>query len=402
MKMEKECSSCLNVEVFDTLLQKPIRIASNGRCNQCQNWETDSKAFYEYRKAAKEQLPKIFEKVKNENHEYDALVCLSGGKDSSAALILAQEKYHLKTLAFTADKGTFYKGVKQSIDELTDRLGVDHVFVKAPKPLMNRVFRFGISTLSTGGIQCKLCGGLAHVPIQSRVLLKYDIPIVITGLDLWEIYGGYTIEVNRKNKLINPFLYTFPSLKARWNNYQGTIGDCLAFLERFSKGNELLTLKEEFMQLVTELITRYGLSPEELEALGNLDFYDIGLPAIEISSKKQQLHLLEEHGWTPPKDMFTGELVGTDCRIGGVVNAITSYKQKRKMWSYRIRTGLVTKEEAIEEITKESPNIDRICQTLREIGIDRLENRLIGGWGNKRFGDLYDSEVINLVNAQIA
>ena len=80
--MTKECQNCLNVEAFDTLLQKPIRITSNGLCNQCANWEVNSEEFYMYRKMAKEQLPKIFKKVKSEKHEYDEVVCLSGGKDS--------------------------------------------------------------------------------------------------------------------------------------------------------------------------------------------------------------------------------------------------------------------------------------------------------------------------------
>jgi len=396
-----ECKRCLNVESFDTLIHQPIRITPSGLCNQCDNWEINSKEFYKYRQAAKEQLPKIFDKIKSENHEYDAVVCLSGGKDSSAALILAKEKYNLKVLAFTIDKGTFYDGVKQQIDKITDELGVDHVFVKAPKPLVNRIFRFGIKTLSNAGIQCKLCGGLLHVPIQSRFLLKYDSPIVITGLDLWEIYGGYTLEKNRKTKLINPFLYTFPTLKKRWNDYQLTIDDCLNLLKRFSSEDQFSKLKEEFMQIANDLISRYGLSPGEIGALKKAELYDIGLPAIEISSKKQQLRLLEEHGWSPPKDMFTGEIIGTDCRIGGLVNAITSFKQKRKLWSYRIRTGLVTKDEAIEEINRRNPDVERICHTLNQIGIKKLQNQLIGGWKNKKFKDVYDTQVIDKVNAQI-
>ena len=399
--MSTECKKCLNVEVFDTLFQRPIRITSNGLCNQCIEWEENLQEFNNYRQNAREQLPKIFKKIKEEKHEYDALVSLSGGKDSSTALILAKKKYNLNILAFTTDKGNFYNGVKEKINDLTDRLGVDHIFVKAPKPILNKVFQFGITTLSTGGIQCKICGGLVHIPILSRFMLNYDIPSIITGLDLWEIQGGYNYHKNRNIKLLNPFLYTFPFLRNRWNNYEVTIEECSNLLERFSKEDEFPKLKWEFMEIVKELIQRYGLNAGENKEFKKMNFYDIGLTAIEISSKKEQLDLLKNYGWTPPKDMYTGEIVGTDCKIGGLVNAITTFKQKRKMWSYRIRSGLVSKEEAIEEITKTKPNIEQICYTLKQTGLLELKNRLRGGWNNHIFKDLYNIDLINEINARL-
>ncbi len=401
-KMATECKRCLNIETYDTLLSKPIRITPNGQCNQCLEWENSSKEFFEYRENAKTQLPKIFNKVKRKQHEYDALVALSGGKDSSVALILAKEKYDLNVLAFTTDKGNFYDGVKENINRLTDQLGVDHIFIKAPKPLLNRLFRFGISTLSTGGIQCKVCGGLAHVPILSRFLLNYDIPIVITGLDLWEIQTGFNLEKSRKTKVVDPFLYTLPSLKKRWNNYQGTINDCLSLIQRFSREEDFPQLQREFLDITSELVTRYGLSPKERKKFNKLKVYDIGLTAIEISTKKDQLALLEKYGWAPPRDLLTGELIGTDCRIGGLVNALTTFDQKRKMWSYRIRSGLVTKDEALEEITKKEPNLEQLCYTLHQLGMPQLVNRLKRGWQNHKFKGLYNQNVIEQVNAQLS
>lgn len=84
-----------------------------------------------------------------------------------------------------------------------------------------------------------------------------------------------------------------------------------------------------------------------------------------------------------------------------VKNAITTFKQKRKMWSYRIRSGLVTKNEAIGEITKEKPNVEQLCHTLKQMGIKNLHNRLKLGWANNIFKDLYDSELINQINMKL-
>jgi len=339
--------------------------------------------------------------VKKKEYEYDALVSLSGGKDSSTALILAKEKYKLNVLSFTIDKGNFYRGVQETINELTDNLGVDHIFIKVPKSVMVPLFRFGISTLSTGGIQCKICAGLVHIPILSRFLLNHNIPIVLTGLDLWEIQDGYLFNLNQGMKIENPFLYTLPNLRSRWNKYQIPIEDCLNLLQRFSNGQTFLRLKKEFLQITNNLLSRYRLNSSEIEAVNKLKFYDIALTALEISSKKRQLELLKRYRWAPPRDLYTGELVGTDCKIGGVVNAIATFKQKRRMWSSRIRAGLVTKEEALEEIFRKKPNLTSICATLKELGFSQLENRLIAGWNNRIFGDLYDINLINEINKNL-
>jgi hypothetical protein len=399
--MSKECNRCLNVESYDTLMQQRISITPNGLCNQCIEWDQNSEEFNNYRLKAREQLPKIFDEVKKEKHQYDALVSLSGGKDSSVALILAKEKYHLNVLAFTTDKGNFYDGIRENIIQLTDNLGVDHVFIKTPKPLLTQLYRFGLTTLSTAGVQCKMCGGLVHLPIFSRFLLNYDVKVVITGLDLWEIQAAHTYETKRNQPLINPFLYTTPALRERWNRYQLTIDDCLGYLKQFAKESDFPQLKTELLEIANGLIARYGLSSSEIERFNKLNFYEIGLTGIEISNKKEQLEILNKYGWKPARHMFTGEIIGTDCKIGGVINALNSLKFKRKIWSYQIRSGLVTKQEALDEINKKAPNIAILCQSLKDLGLKKLENRLSLGWKNNRFKDLYNLEVIEEINRQL-
>jgi len=275
------------------------------------------------------------------------------------------------------------------------------MFIKTPRPLMNNAFRFGLSTLSTAGIQCKLCGGLVHLPILSRFLLNYDITAMITGLDLWEIQGSLAFEKKRDQPLINPFLYTTPTLRAAWNDYQYTINTCLGYLQHFSKESDFAQLKTEFLEIANALIARYGLSSTELAAFKKFNFYEIGLTGIEISSKNEQVEILNKYGWKPARHMYTGELIGTDCKIGGLINAINSFKFKRKTWSYQIRSGLVDKQQALDEIYKKPPHLENLCMTLKELGIKKLENRLSAGWNNHYFRDLYDPIVIEEINRKL-
>jgi len=67
----------------------------------------------------------------------------------------------------------------------------------------------------------------------------------------------------------------------------------------------------------------------------------------------------------------------------------------------KVRSGLVTKNEAIGEITKEKPNVEQLCHTLKQMGITKLKNRLKLGWANNIFKDLYDSELINQINMKL-
>jgi len=401
--MQVECTKCLNVNMYDTLLNMPIRITSKGLCNQCSQWEPKKNEFNRLLWEAKKEIQKIFERIKKDRHQYDALLWLSGGKDSSAALILAKEKYNLNILAITTDKGNFYDGVKENINCLTDRLGIDHVFLKAPKPLLNRIFRFGLTTLSTGGggIACTACSSFVHLPLASRFLLEYDIPLVITGIDRVDIQNGYFYESRKNINFANPFLNIFPTILNHSHLYEPTIKYLLDNLERFATIEEFPKLKTELLQIISELISRYALKEKEIEAYKQLGSQNISLTAIEISTKKELLHLLKNYGWVPPVDMYTGEIIGTDCKIGGILNAIFSSYQKRRTWSYRIRAGMVTKEEALAEIVKESPNISRICSTLKEIGLNKFENRLKCGWQNHIFRDYWNYELIQEINAHI-
>jgi NH3-dependent NAD+ synthetase len=92
-----------------------VVIDDDGICNYCKNHQP----FTPFQES---ELLKIFKKAKNKSRIYDALVPISGGKDSTYVLYLAVRKYKLNVLTYTFDNG-FLSDVARN-NEITREEGV--------------------------------------------------------------------------------------------------------------------------------------------------------------------------------------------------------------------------------------------------------------------------------------
>ena len=72
---------------------------------------------------------------------YDALVCLSGGKDSLDLLYRAKVEYGLNVLAFTTDANIPHVAWS-NIRRTVDKLGVDHLVYRPPQMFYRKLFRY--------------------------------------------------------------------------------------------------------------------------------------------------------------------------------------------------------------------------------------------------------------------
>jgi hypothetical protein len=87
------CKLCLLHENVNGVV-----INADGICNYCSGYSR-------YKPYGEEQLLRIFKKAGRKHRPYDALVPLSGGKDSTYVLYLAVKKYKLRVLVYTLDNG---------------------------------------------------------------------------------------------------------------------------------------------------------------------------------------------------------------------------------------------------------------------------------------------------------
>ncbi|MEN8225741.1 MAG: 7-cyano-7-deazaguanine synthase [Bacteroidota bacterium] len=161
----KTCSSCILDETINGVI-----IGDDGICNYCKEHEP----FIPH---GEEKLLQIFKKAQNKKRHYDALVPLSGGKDSTYVLYLAVKKYKLNVLTYTYNNGFMSDFAKKNIEASVNKLGVDHVWVKHDPKLIKELYRTAL--LQSGEI-CGICG----VGIE-RSMLKvseaWKIPLILLG-----------------------------------------------------------------------------------------------------------------------------------------------------------------------------------------------------------------------------
>lgn len=112
------CSICVLPETYPN-----ISFDENGICNFC-NTHTNRKLI------GIDMLLKGIRKYKNPLSPYDALVGMSGGRDSTYAAYYAVRELGLKVLGFTYDNGFMPKTTWENIHNAVNILGIDHQTIK--------------------------------------------------------------------------------------------------------------------------------------------------------------------------------------------------------------------------------------------------------------------------------
>ena len=120
-KNMSRCRKCILPETFPGIKFNQEKI-----CNYCKDWEP-IKVFGE------EQLKNKLLPYQDKGDKYDALVPISGGRDSSYVLSNIVKKYKMRTLALTVDGGFITEEGYRNINIVTTKLGVDHVWIRDEK-----------------------------------------------------------------------------------------------------------------------------------------------------------------------------------------------------------------------------------------------------------------------------
>ena len=186
------CQSC----IMDTA-DINIEFDEKGVCNHCNNfnyaiipaWHTNEKGASELKR-----LEKIIRQDSN-GGDFDCIIGLSGGLDSSYAAHVAVTKMGLKPLLFHVDAGWNTDQAVGNIEKLVDGLGLD-LYTEVVN--WNDVKRMQVAFLRAGIPDQDLVQDAAFFSGLYRFARKYNIKHIITGSNFSteccrepEAWGGY-------------------------------------------------------------------------------------------------------------------------------------------------------------------------------------------------------------------
>jgi hypothetical protein len=122
--------------------------------------------------------------------QYDALAGLSGGKDSTFVLYQLAKVHGLRVLAFTIDNGFFNEWARGRVEEMVDKLDVDHLFLEVPKEILAPLYKMSI--MATGAP----CSGCSYAVYAATVKLAEErkIPMAVHGRSRPQMFRQLSFE----------------------------------------------------------------------------------------------------------------------------------------------------------------------------------------------------------------
>ena len=158
-----------------------ITLDADGVCSLCLAFDVYRDKAMGYFKTM-DALQEISKDAKiSRTGEYDCLMLLSGGKDSTYALYQLVEM-GLKPLVFSLDNGYISDGAKANIRRVVDALGLDLVFGKTPA--MNAIFAESLKLHSN---VCNGCFKTVYT-LSMNLARKKGIKYIVTGLSRGQIF----------------------------------------------------------------------------------------------------------------------------------------------------------------------------------------------------------------------
>ncbi|OAV43673.1 non-ribosomal peptide synthetase [Lewinella sp. 4G2] len=313
-----------------------------GVCQLCLGFEDYQKQVQHYFRT-KEDLRQLFTPQPSAGAaEYDCIMLLSGGKDSTYALGQLVQM-GLKVLAFTLDNGYISQQALANVRRVAAALGVDcHV---GSTPAMNAIFTDSLHR------HCNVCNGCFKTiyTLSTQLALEKNIPYIVTGLS-----RGQFFETRLTEEL---FL----------NGNSGKDIDA-AILEARKVYHQADDAVKQLLD--TSMFDDAAV----FDRVQFIDFYRY----TDVTLDEMLRDLDERLPWDRPTD--TGR--STNC----LINQLGIYVHKKEKgynnyafpYSWDVRVGHKQRNAALEEINEEVDERE-VKRMMREIGYsnaqENLENR---------------------------
>ena len=214
--MYKICNNC----VMDTTDQNII-FDEKGICDHCNTYYQKILPNWHKGNKARVKLEKIINKIKKDGKgkDFDCIIGMSGGIDSSYLTYIAKEKLGLKPLIFHVDAGWNSQIAVNNIEMLVDKLGLD-LFTEVinwneMRDLQLSYFKSGLPNIDTPQDH-------AFFAMMYKFAQKYNVKNILTGANYstecirnpvdWMYYQSDVVQLRDVQKRFGSIkLKTFPT-----------------------------------------------------------------------------------------------------------------------------------------------------------------------------------------------
>ncbi len=328
----KICSNC----VMDTS-DPEIVFDKNGICDHCTTYYSEVEPNWNTGKKGNEYLDKLKEKIKidRKSEEFDCLIGMSGGIDSSYLTHFVTVEMGLKPLVFHVDAGWNSQIAVNNIEKLVDGLDLDLytevIDWEEFKDLQISFFKSGVSHIDTPQDH-------AFFATMYKFARKYKIKYIFTG-------ANYSTECIRNPK---DWMY-YQSDSVQIKDIHNIFGK--KKLKNFPLTNIL------WHKMYLPII--YGI-----KVYRPLDYTNY------IKSDAKKL-LIEKYGWQPyPQKHFESRF--TKFYESFWLPKRFGYDVRRVQFSSLILTKQMSREDAIKEL-KKSPYEEKVIKEEINFIINKLD-----------------------------
>ncbi|MFH0954123.1 MAG: hypothetical protein V1873_07320 [Verrucomicrobiota bacterium] len=349
----RACSRCVLPGNY-----RGIRFDDQGVCNYCRTHEKFRDRLTDFETLARLREER-FERARAAGRPYDALVGLSGGKDSSWLAFQLTRRHGLKCLGFTFDNGFLTDYARHNIDLVTRTLGIDHFFHKVDWDLQKRFYQQAVRSFGT---PCPACSYSSYA-LSYKLAFERQIPLVIHGRSRSQMLREF---LAGSPDAFLPFVALNLSPYDRETNLRATLAarrrlDYLVSLALPDREMRHRFYEEFFPPM--DLLSSAEVLPEFLG-------YFLYQPDDERSMMRE---LEQELGWQRPETAVI--LTHADCAVHDAAGYLFQQAFEYPMLSFElsvlIREGRLTREEALARLAQEpavrgapEASLDYLCERL--------------------------------------
>lgn len=347
-----------------------ITFDEQGVCDHCKSFYKDVVSKWHPNETGLQKLQKIMEKIKKEGRhkDFDCIIGMSGGADSSYMLYVAVKKFGLRPLVFHVDGGWNSQVAVNNINVMINKLGLD-LYTEVIN--WEEMKDFQLSYFKSGLPCIDVPQDHAFIATLYNFAEKYRIKYILNG-------GNFSTECVR-----NPM---------EWVYY----GTDMAQIKDIRRQFGTISLNSyPFSGILRHKIyLRYIKGVQMIRPLNYMRYI-----------KKEAMSFLEkEYGWQSyPQKHFESRF--TRFFEGYWLPRKFGYDTRKVQYSSLILTGQMTREEALEKLSK--PAIDEnevrhdfeYIATKLGVTIEELQGYMDAP--NKSYKDYKNSEKMFTIGAII-